>query len=58
MKPYLLLAEQPIPCNNQDRWTNIVTATTNAARKILGVKDKLHRHNNPYQILIRPTKTH
>ena len=40
------LAEQPSPTNNQQRWTNIVTATTKAATEILGIKTNRKHHEN------------
>ena len=41
------LSKNSVPKNNQQRWTNIVEATTNAAINTLGLKPK-HLHNtNP-----------
>ena len=41
------LSENTLPNNNQQRWTNIVEATTNAAMNTLGLKPKNKHHTNP-----------
>ena len=40
------LNEQPLPTNIQQRWTNIVIATTKAATNILGTKTSRKHHEN------------
>ena len=42
-----LITAMPVASNNQQRWNNIVEATTTAAKTILGVKAKLHTMPNP-----------
>ena len=41
------LSKNTLPNNNQQRWTNIVEATTNAAMNTLGLKPKNKHHTNP-----------
>ena len=38
---------QASPSNNQERWSNIASATTTAAKNILGYRDKHSQHENP-----------
>ena len=41
------LKKNTLSNNNQQRWTNIVEATTNAAMNTLGLKPKNIHHTNP-----------
>ena len=52
-----LLSEQCQPENNQQRWNNIVNATTTAAKTVFGMKSKQHINPNPeIEVLSRHQK--